>query len=101
MNNIHPAIAQALKAYMPPRKQLKADLETTVAGMPAGIKIDRFFVQKPMGRMADSDLDCFGYKEIEFTVLDRKGYVAPWLQSRMTAADIDRIETMILEAEEA
>jgi len=74
-------------------------IESTVAGIPCQIQIDRCFTQKPLGRMADSDLDCYGYAEIEFTVLDRKGRPAPWLERKLTADETYRIETQILEGE--
>jgi hypothetical protein len=99
VNNIAPAIAQALKAFMPPaRKKFSADIDSNVQGIPCGIKVDRCFVNEPMGPSADSDWDCYGYSEIEFTVLDRKGYEAPWLQAKLTDDDIDRIEIEILES---
>ena len=37
------------------------------------------------------------YPEIEFVVCDRRGRPAPWLAAKMTAEDIQRIETEILE----
>jgi hypothetical protein len=72
-------------------------LASQIAGIPCLIQIDRCFVQKPMGLRADSDWDCYGYKEVEFTVLDRKGYPAKWLERKLTDDDTDRIETQILE----
>lgn len=33
------------------------------------VKVTRAFVQKPLGRIADSDDDCYGYSELEFDVL--------------------------------
>ena len=74
-------------------------IKSTVAGIPCQIQIDRCFVQKPLGRMADSDLDCDGYSEVEFTVFDRKGRPAPWLERKLTAEDTNRIETQILKGE--
>ncbi len=74
-------------------------IESTVAGIPCQIQIDRCFTQKPLGRMADSDLDCYGYMEIEFSVLDRNGRPASWLERKLTADETYRIETQILEGE--
>ena len=54
------------------------------------------FVQKPMGPSADSDWDCYGFSEIEFTVQDRKGYPAPWLERKLTDDDTSRIEYEIM-----
>jgi hypothetical protein len=47
--------------------------------------------------MCDSDWDCYGYTHIEFDVLDRKGYKAPWLERKMTLADKQRIDEELLE----
>ena len=74
-------------------------IESTVSGIPCLIQIDRCVVQQPLGRMADSDLDCYGYTEIEFTVLDRNGRPAPWLERKLTANETCRIETEILKGE--
>lgn len=73
-------------------------MKTTVAGIPCRVDVDRCFVQKPMGPMADSDMDCYGYSEIDFTVCDRGGRPAPWLAAKMTDDDRCRIECEILEA---
>ena len=74
------------------------NIESTVAGIPCLVQIDRVFVQRPLGPSADSDLDCYGYAEVEFTVLDRRGRPAPWLSKKLTAPEIERIENEILEA---
>jgi len=73
------------------------NIESRVAGIPCLIQIDRCFVQKPMGQRADSDWDCYGYTDINFTVLDRRGRPAPWLEKKLTDDDTDRIENQILE----
>ena len=71
---------------------------STVAGIPCIIEVDRLFVQEPMGRMADSDQDCYGYSEVDFTVCDRKGRPAPWLARKLTDRDRERIEEEALES---
>ena len=73
-------------------------MNTHISGIPCMVQVDYFFVQKPLGPRADSDLDCYGYSEISFTVLDRKGYVAPWLAKKMTSEDEDRIKDELIEA---
>lgn len=60
----------------------------SIAGIPAQIRVDRYFRQKPMGVTAPSDMDCYGYTEVEYMVLDRRGYAAPWLAKKVTD-DID------------
>lgn len=71
--------------------------EHRIAGMPCIIEVDYVFVQEPMGPRADSDQDCYGYAEVDFTVCDRKGYVAPWLRRKMTVEEGEEIENKILE----
>lgn len=75
-------------------------METHIAGIPCQVEVTHFFVQKPLGPNCDSDWDCYGYANIEFDVLDRKGYRAPWLEKKMSQADRERIEIQILEAHE-
>lgn len=72
-------------------------MESTVSGIPCIIQVDRFFRQKPLGRGCDSDWDCDGYTEIDFTVCDRRGRPAPWLERKLTIADRERIEVQIIE----
>ena len=64
------------------------------------MEVTYFHVQKPLGPNCDSDWDCYGYTEIEFNVLDRKGYKAAWLERKMTQEDRERIELEIVEAHE-
>ena len=71
--------------------------EHRIAGIPCLIEVDSVFVQRPLGPSADSDQDCYGYSEVEFTVRDRKGYVAPWLRRKMTMEEGMEIEARILE----
>lgn len=41
----------------------------TDASLIVEIEVTSFFVQKPLGRYADSDVDCYGYTEIEFEIV--------------------------------
>lgn len=69
-------------------------IETRIAGIPCLIGIDHFYVQEPHRGSAftcDSRDDYYGYTECDFTVLDRKGYVANWLHNKLTPRDEDRI----------
>jgi hypothetical protein len=68
-----------------------------VAGIPCVIEVDRLFVQEPLGPRCDSDWDCYGFTEIEFTVCDRNGRYAPWLEKKLTDRDRERIEEEALE----
>ena len=78
------------------RPRFCADFESSVAGIPCGIRIDSVFIKKPDAFNDASDWDHDGYDEIDFTVLNRYGYEAPWLQKKITPSDTLRIELHIL-----
>ena len=47
---------------------------------------------------ADSDIDYYGYTELEYEICDRRGRPAPWLQRKVkTDADERDIREQILE----
>ena len=71
------------------------EIKTRISGIPCIVTLDRMFVQKPLGRNCDSDWDCYGYTEIEFTVRDRRGRLAPWLERKMSDTDRSRIENAL------
>ena len=75
------------------------DLESSISGIPCGIHVESCTVVPPFRGSpyaCDSADDYYGYAEIEFTVLDRKGYPAPWLANKLTPAETRRIEDEIL-----
>ncbi len=74
-------------------------IEARIAGIPCLIRVDTCTVVKPWkgpASTAPSDLDYRGYTEIEFTVCDRNGRPAPWLECKMTDQDRIDIEEKIL-----
>lgn len=44
-----------------------------------------------------SDADYYGYTETEWELTDRKGYMAPWIEKKLTQRMKDEVETAILE----
>ena len=60
--------------------------ESQIAGIPCQIEVTRVYKGYPQTRYQPEELP-----EIEFSVLDRKGYAADWLERKMTQDDIDRI----------
>ena len=98
--NIAPAIAQALKGFMPPaRKKYSADLDSTISGIPCGIWIGAIDAKEgTFSIRAETPEEYNNYCNIEFKVLDRSGYPAPWLENKMTDEDTARIEGEILES---
>jgi len=77
-----------------PKEQ--ADFTTTVSGIPCGVVVDSCLVVKGQGMRADSDIDCTGFAEIEWRLLDRKGYPTQWLQNKMTDSDKEKLEIEII-----
>lgn len=76
-------------------------LDTHIQGIPCRVRVTHFFRQRPLGPSADSDMDCYGYTEIDFDVLDRRSRPAPWIERKMTDADTRAIEQEIIAAKEA
>ena len=73
-------------------------IHTTVSGIPCLVRVDRYHHQPPHRGSAwtcDSDMDFYGYSEVEWAVLDRRGKPAPWLERKLTPADCSRIEREI------
>ena len=96
-NATHP-IFQSLLAGICPPKKVAADFESHVQGIPCGVVIiDCVVVAGSYSYNAPSDVDYHGYAEVEFELIDRKGYPAKWLEKMMTPADIERIDNEIID----
>ena len=77
-------------------------MRTTVAGIPClitDIHISGHYIPARINCEADYSHDA-EWPEIEFTVADRRGRPAPWLERKLSLADITRIESEILEQDE-
>jgi hypothetical protein len=70
------------------------EFESRVCGIPCIIEAE---VSGSSANYGDaSDHDCWGYTEIEsWKVLDRNGRPAPWLERKLNAKEINRIENEI------
>lgn len=72
------------------------DIKTTVAGIPAVIRVHNFVsVRGSYSYNAQSDMDYHGYTESEWEVCDRRGRPAPWLARKINAEITARIEETI------
>lgn len=72
------------------------DIKTTVAGIPAVIRVHNFLsVRGSHSYSADSDMDYNGYTESEWEVCDRRGRPAPWLARKIDDEINERIEETI------
>jgi hypothetical protein len=73
-------------------------IEYRIAGIPCLIDVVSFsHVQGSYSYNAASDMDYYGYSDIEYTVHDRKGYLAPWLAKKITDEINQDIERMIFD----
>jgi hypothetical protein len=66
-------------------------VSTRIQGVPCQVHVTHFSHQKPLGYWADNDVDCYGYTEVEYEVLDRRGRRADWLAKKITDVDEARI----------
>lgn len=79
-----------------------AKIESQIAGIPCVIGVTHYHAEQgSYSYNAASDLDYFGYTNIDWEVCDRKGRLAPWLERKLTEADNERIEGEIIEHQEA
>lgn len=73
-------------------------VETSVAGIPCLAEVTTYNVVPPWKgsvMTAPSDLDYYGYTELEYTICDRKKYPADWLSKKMTSKDEQQVESDI------
>lgn len=75
-------------------------IDSHIQGIPCQIRVTHFFVQRPLGPSADSDMDCYGYTDVEFDVLDDEGRPAAWLERQLNSDDRNAIEQEIIQAQE-
>ena len=70
-------------------------LDSNISGIPCQIGISNYVSVAGNPYTWDSDADYYGYTEMEWDVLDRKGYHASWLERKLDDKMRDRIETEI------
>ena len=70
------------------------EIESTISGIPCIVRVTHY--ESAHGdSISDNAADYHGSEDIEFEILDRKGYPAAWLDRKKTGKDVDRIETEI------
>lgn len=62
------------------------EFETTIDGIPCIVRYSISGMEMPATREEPPE-----YEDLEYQILDRKGYPAPWLESKMTSSDELRI----------
>ena len=76
-------------------------VETRIQGIPCLAEVTTFLHVKPWKgspHNCPSSDDYYGYTEIEYDILDRKGYRAKWLERKITDRDVERIKEDIRNA---
>ncbi len=71
-----------------------------IAGVPCLIGVTGYLYQPPCKghpSTCASDWDYYGYEEIEWEILDRRGKPAPWLDRKLSPADREEITRALLE----
>lgn len=84
-----------------PRTNTAELYPVTVAGIPAFADVTRYHHQEPWRGSAHacpSDLDYYGFTELEFDLYDRKGYRAKWLEAKCIGKELEKVEEMLKEA---
>lgn len=72
------------------------EIEFTLAGIPCLIGVIYYNCVKGSGRYdAPSDIDYYGYTELDYDILDRKGYRARWLERKLDTKIKTEIELRI------
>ena len=94
-NTARAALRHAINGTTP-QKRLCADFETTVAGIPCGVVITGYSGARPWRQHTFSgagpgDCDPPEYEEVEWLLVDSKGYPARWFEEKLNDNDVTRI----------
>lgn len=81
---------------------MTTEVQTTVCGIPCRARMT-YYVPADPGRTYGPPEHCYPpeFEEVDFTILDRRGRPAPWLERKLSDADVDRICTELVEMREA
>ena len=80
-------------------QQRNAAIPVSVCGIPALAHVTRYEVVPPWrgsARTCPSADDYYGYTELDYTLYDRKGYPAEWLERKLDKDAMERVEEQIL-----
>jgi len=85
-----------------PQKRLCADFVTIVAGIPCGVVVTDYVAARPWKQhtfagAGPGDCDPPEYEEVEWWLVDSKGYPAGWLEDKMNDDDVTRITCECIE----
>ena len=100
-NTARAALRHAINGTTPQKREC-ADFETTVAGIPCGVVITiysgvRQWRQHTFSGAGPGDCDLPEYEDVEWWLVDSKGYPAGWLEEKMNDTDVTRITCECME----
>jgi len=100
-NTARAALRHAINGTTP-QKRLCADFDTTVAGIPCGVVITSYVGARPFRQhtfegAGPGDCDAPEYEEVEWRLVDSKGYPAQWLEEKLNDDDVTRITCECIE----
>lgn len=73
-------------------------IETTISGIPCIVKVLHYSRQEgSFSYNAPSDVDYYGYTDMEYEICDSRGRPAPWLEKKLTDKERNRLEEEINE----
>ena len=101
LNTARAALRHATQGTKPQTREC-ADFETTVAGIPCGVVITSYvgarpFRQHTFAGAGPGDCDAPEDEDVEWRLVDSKGYPAQWLEEKMNDNDVTRIERECIE----
>jgi hypothetical protein len=72
---------------------MKGATFTINAGLDAvlEVQVTDYYVQRPLGRNADSDWDCYGYTDLEWKVLGGVAYEEDGTETILTLAEAEAL----------
>lgn len=79
-------------------RRYKGLVPVSVCGILCLAGIETYNIVAPFkgsAHLCDSDMDYYGYSEIEYEILDRKGYKATWLADKITEKTDQEIKNAI------
>lgn len=72
-------------------------IPTQIKEIPAQLGVIACNITPPNPYTWDSDVDFHGDTEVEFDILDRKGYQAKWLENKLSSYDWEDLANEVLQ----
>ena len=101
LNKARAALRHAVNGTKP-QKRLCADFVTIVAGIPCGVVVTDYVAARPFRQhtfagAGPGDCDAPEDEDVEWRLVDSKGYPAQWLEEKMNDYDVTGITCECME----